>query len=110
MEEFVKLSVYKKILNFYCCVRELKNIFDIENVFYLIKYVVDIVLIEEKICGLCFGVWINDIGNVESNFFICCLECEVKKIRDILIKEILKKIGECLKLELCVREIMFFYL
>lgn len=109
MEELAKLSAHKKISNLHRCVRELKNTFDIENVPYLIKYVADTVLTEEKIRGLCFGVRINDIGNVESNPFICCSEREVKKIRDILIKETLKKIGKCLKSELCVREITPFH-
>lgn len=109
LEELAKLSAHKKISNLHRCVRDLKNTFDIENVPYLIQYVADTVLTEEKIRGLCFGVRINDIGNVESNPFICCSEREVKKIRDILIKETLKKIGECLKSELCVREIMLFH-
>lgn len=55
---------------------------------YIVGYVVFWVLLKERIIEFCFEVIIEESGNIESDFYYCCLSLIVKRFK----KELMEKI------------------
>lgn len=110
-DEIVKLSVRKKLI---CLFDEFEKFsgeifFDFKEIFNKVECKC---LIKEKIRDICYNVDINDdddncIGIVYSSVYLCYLVFIVKKLKVILVWEILNGIGNFFSLEIC-NEILYY--
>lgn len=104
-DEIAKLSFHRKLSSFSGIIEDLSKNIPINSLTAIIKKAEENVFTHRNVRNLCLSVIIrNDeqyVGTAEDDSYVCYSMFTVRKLKECLVEETLKKIGESLGSEIC---------